>query len=800
MIKNYFKIAIRNIRRYYAYSILNISGMAIAMACAILILLWVQNELSYDRFLKNADCIYRVLENRYPEGGDVLRTALTPNALAPALKEEYPEIIRSSRYEGRAFPIQKNDDYIIEVGAVVDKDFLEMFNIRFVLGDIKSAFNGPHDLVITEEMAHKYFGSEDPLGKTLKSMNFIFTITGVVKSLPQNSHIQFDFLVPFKLYTEFGADLNAWGFNATYSYIELHNGMDSKFVENKIKGILQRKVKDSRADIFLQNIKKIHLFSSRKYEADISGLGDITYIRILCIIAVFILIIACINFMNLSTAQSARRAKEIGVRQVAGANKRKIVFQFLGESLLIVFAAHVIAMIFVELLLPGFNNLIRNYQSSDLLMMNFSNHISKQVDVNYHNPELYIGLISVVLFCGLLAGSYPALYLSSLKPLDIMKGIINNNPGKAAFRRFLVIFQFTVAILLIICTLTVGKQLKYIQNKNLGFNKENIGYFQFGMGFPREIFKKDLINNPDIVSVTIADNPFSGIGTDTSEGFKWEGQHNGNKVLFSMMYTDEDYAKTFQLEIKEGRFFSSEFSTDNTAIVINEKAAEIMGFKDPVGEIVTSKAGSKFRIIGVVKDFHFKSLRTKIEPLIMFMYRERFNCFIRMKPDRISSTIDFVRKTFKSYNQNIPLVFKFFDDDYNNLYWREQRMSKIFGYFSFLAIIISTLGLIGLSLFMTELRTKEIGIRKINGAKSFEIFFLLSKEYLLWVLISIIVASPIAWLVMNKWLQKFAYRIEIRWWVFALTGAIALVVALLTVGFQSYRAASRNPVEALRYE
>jgi putative ABC transport system permease protein len=800
MIKNYFKIALRNIKRYSTHSVLNISGMAIAMASAILILLWVQNELSYDRFLKNAGSIYRVLENRYAEGGDIFSSALTPNPLAPALKEEYPEIIRYSRYEGRAFPVQKNDDYILEVGAVVDKDFLEMFNIRFVLGDIKSTFNGPHDLVITEEMAHKYFGYENPLGKTLKSMNFIFNITGVVKSLPQNSSIQFDFLIPFKFYTELGTDLNAWGFNATYSYIELQQGTDSKMVENKIRDILRIKNKNARVDIFLQNIKQIHLYSYGKYDADISGLGDITYIRILSVIAVFILILACINFMNLSTAQSARRAKEIGVRQIAGANKGKIAFQFLGESLFIIFIAHVLAMILVELLLPGFNNLIRNYQSSDFLMMNFNNHISKQVDVNYHYAGLYIGLIIVVLFCGLLAGSYPALYLSSLKPLDTMKGIINKNPGKAGFRRSLVIFQFSIAILLIICSLIIGKQLKYIQNKNPGFKKENIVYFQFGMGFPREIFKKEISNNSDIVSVTIAQNPFSGIGTGTSEGFKWEGQHDGEKVPFSTMYTDEDYAKTFQLEMKEGRYFSFEFSTDNTTIVINEKAAEIMGFKNPVGEIVMSEDGSKFRIIGVVKDFHFKSLRTRIEPLILFMYRESFNCFIKMKSDKISSPLEFVRKTFKSYNQSIPLVFKFFEDDYNNLYWREQRMSKIFDYFSFLAIIISTLGLIGLSLFMTELRTKEIGLRKINGAKSFEIFFMLSKEYLLWVLISIIIACPIAWYVMQKWLQKFAYRIEISWWIFALTGAIALVVALFTVGIQSYKAASKNPVEALRYE
>ena len=377
MIRNYFTIAIRNIKRYSAHSILNICGMSIGMAGAFLILLWVQSELSYDRFHKNADCLYRVLQNLYSEGGDVIQTALTPNALASALKEEYPEIIRSTRYEGRAFPIKKADEYIIQVGAFVDRDFLDMFNIEFVRGDRRTALSGPHNMVITEEMARKYFNDEDPLGKTLMSMNFAFTITGVVKSLPQNSHIQFDLLIPFNFYSTFGADLNSWSVNATYTYIELQKETDGKIIGSKIKGILQKHIKDAKADVFLQNIKKIHLFSYGKYSSDISGHGDIANIRMLSLIAVIILIIACINFMNLSTAQAARRVKEIGMRKVSGANRQKIIFQFLGESLMIVFVAHIIAMILVELLLPVFNNLIRNYQSGDLLMMNFNDHTGK---------------------------------------------------------------------------------------------------------------------------------------------------------------------------------------------------------------------------------------------------------------------------------------------------------------------------------------------------------------------------------------------------------------------------------------
>ncbi len=556
MIRNYFTIAIRNIRRYPAHSILNICGMAIGMAGAFLILLWVQSELSYDRFHKNANSLYRVLQNVYSEGGDVIQTALTPNALASALKEEYPEITRSTRYEGRAFPIKKADDFIIEVGAFVDKDFLDMFHIEFVRGDRATALNGPHNMIITEETARKYFNEEDPLGKTLVSMNFPFTITGVVRSLPQNSHIQFDLLIPFTFYSTFGADLNSWKVNATYTYIELQKGTDGKIMGSKMKGILQRHSKDAKADVFLQNIKRIHLFSYGKYSSDISGHGDIANIRMLSLIAVIILIIACINFMNLSTAQAARRVKEIGMRKVSGANRQKIIFQFLGESVMIVFVAHIFAMILVELLLPVFNNLIRNYQSGDLLMMNFNDHTAKMVDVNYHSAGLYFGLITVVLFCGLLAGSYPALYLSSLKPLNLVSKSTHNVHGNAYFRRLLVILQFTLSILLIICTLIIGNQFRYMKNKELGFNKDNIGYFQFSMDMQREILKRDLYKNPDIVSVSIANHPYNGYGTETTDGFSWEGKQEGSKMLFCILYADEDYARTFQLELKQGRFFS----------------------------------------------------------------------------------------------------------------------------------------------------------------------------------------------------------------------------------------------------
>jgi ABC-type antimicrobial peptide transport system permease subunit len=782
MFKNYLKIAIRNIRRHSTYSILNITGMAIGMASAILILLWVQDEYSYDRFHKNAADLFRIIENQNLSAGGSSLIVPTPGALAPALKEEFPEIIRSVRFCPSPLTLKKGDEFIEEMVTSADKDFLKMFNVKFVKGDINTAFDDPHNIVMTEETARKYFGDGEALGKTLESRGYSVTVTGVVKSMPKNSHIRFNFIVPIEWMTGFGARMNDW--NQRYNtYIELKKGTDSRIVDIKIRDFIKRHNKESNSEIFLQNIRRIHLFSSGKYAADDFATGDITYVRILSLIALFILIIACINFLNLSSAQSVRRAREIGVRKVAGASKQKIAAQFLGESMLIVLVAHVIAMILVELLLPGFNSLT-----------------GKELAVNYQSAGLYLGLISVVIFCSVLAGSYPAFYLSSIKPVDVMKGFINNNPGNAGFRRILVIFQFSISILLIICTLTILTQLKYIQNKDLGFNKENIGYFMFPTrpSDPKlESIKKELLGNPDILSVTKSGNPFYNDGT--RNGYNWTGKKESDDVYFHTIGADEDYAKTYKLQVKEGRFFSSEFPTDKSSIVINEEAAKVLDFKDPVGEIITSPHGSRLTIIGVVKDFHIQSLHYKIEPLIM-QFGESNNFYVRMKPGRIVPAVEFIGKTFKSFDPGLPIDFHFLDDDYDNLYRTEKRIGKIFGYFSILAIMISCLGLIGLSSFMTERRTKEVGIRKINGSKSADIFYLLSIEYIIWVMISIVIACPVAWYVMNKWLQSFAYRINISWWIFTLSGTVSLLIALLTISLQSYRAAGRNPIEALRYE
>jgi putative ABC transport system permease protein len=784
MIKTYFKTTIRNIKLKSTYSLLNISGMAVGMASAILILLWVQDEWSYDRHFGNADNLYRVIQNADPSQEGSSPSAITPAPLAKALKEEFPEIIRSSRCSiGSMLSFKIGDEFIDETAVPVDNDFLKMFNIKFLAGDINSALNAPNNIVLTEKTAKKYFGNEYPIGKTMKmaESDEIYTITGVVKN-PHNSHLMFDLLIPIKLNKEFESLKNDMQMFC-YNYVELLKGTDSKMVNEKIRNFLKDHSTTTTFGISLQNIKKIHLYSSGKYESDIKGQGDITYVRIMCLIAVFILLIACINFMNLYTAQSASRAREIGLRKVAGASRRKIFAQFMGESLLLVFISHIIAMILVELLLPGFNNLI-----------------GKQLDINYQSTHLYIGLIAVILFCGILAGSYPALSLSSLKPLNTIKGVINKNPGNPKFRRVLVIVQFSLAVLLIICTLIIRNQLNYIQNKSLGLNKDNVGYFTSHSrpdGSTLENVKKELLNNPDIVSVTRGNNPVN--IENNANGFNWKGNKEGKDISFYILSCDADYARTFQLDLDKGRFFSPEFSTDSSAVVINESAAKIMGFNNPIGEIISTPWETKLHIVGVVKNFHYRSIHYKIEPLIM-TFDPDIEFFIRMKPEKLASIVPYIKKTIQSFNLSYHLEFHYLADDYDNLYRTEQNMSKIIRYSSFLAIFISCLGLLGLSSFMTERRTKEIGIRKINGAKSNEIFTLLSREYIIWVLIAILIACPVAWYAINKWLQNFAYRIEISWWVFVSAGFIALLIAWTTVSFQSYRAAGKNPVEALRYE
>ncbi len=788
MIRNYFKILFRTIKRSPVYSLLNVAGLAIGMTCVFLILLWVKDEWSYDRHFKNAENLYRVVQNQnYDTDPNPLE--LTPEPLAPALKKEYPEIIRSSRYSSFEITLQKDNEPFNEVFAFVDPDFLEMFSIQFVQGDIRTALNGPFNIVITEEMAKKYFKGEDPLGKTLTIYRFFtFTITGLIKELPHNSHIKFDFLVPYEFNKAIGRANDMWSTYSLYSYIELYPGTDTKLLGNKIKNIIERNDAEVKTEIFLQNIKKVYLFSSVKHLDSLADnkLGNITYVRVYSLIALFIMLIACINFTNLSIAQYSKRAKEIGMRKISGAQRNKIIFQFLGESFFLAFVAHIMAMIMVEVLLPGFNNLS-----------------GKQLFINYKGIELYATLLFLIFLCGVMAGFYPALILSSFKPLDAISDARNKITRSSGFRKALVIFQFSLSAFLITSTFIIRNQINYLHNKKLGIETSNIGYFEFVPGFQIKAFKDKLYQNPDIIYTTVSNQTPANINTSTG-CISWEGQ-NENIIGFHILAVDEDFAETFKLELKEGRFFSTEFLTDSATVVINEKAAEIIGHHDQIIYKIKTGYGDvdrRYKIAGVAKDFHYNSLRNALNPLIMFlepMTNGGF-CFIRMNTENICETTKFIEDAYQSFNPSKPMDFRFLDKDFENLYRNEQRMGIIFNLSSFLAIIVSCLGLIGLSNYMTESRTKEIGIRKANGAKSIEIFSQLSREFFILVIISFAIASPIAWYTMHKWLQNFAYRVNIGWWVFALTGISVLIITMLTIGFQSYKAASKNPVDALRYE
>ncbi len=781
----YLKIAIRNIKKSLAYSLLNILGLSVGMACAFLILLWVQDELSFDKSFEKGDNLYRVLENQHYSGGEIFPVAVTPSGLAPVLKEEIPEIINSTRFTDRNWLIKKDEEYINEEIVLVDQDFLQMFEVEFLYGDIISALENPHSIILTKDLAQKYFEEDSPIGKTLEiDKTQIFTVTGVVREFPRNSHLQFEALAPFKYLQETGIDLNDFGSNSYRTFVELQEGISQATVDSKIIHFLERFDEDLSTDLHLQNIEDVHLYSSGIYVVDFGGLGDITYVRIFAIVAIFILLIACINFMNLSTAQSSKRAKEIGMRKVSGSSKRKIVVQFLGESIIVAFVALVFSMIIVAVMLSSFNAIS-----------------GKDLVVNFGSYKLYLALLILVVVCGLLAGSYPALYLSSFDPLKVIKGAVSNKAGKGQFRRILVITQFSLTVFLIICTLFISRQIDYMQNKKLGLNKDNIGYFSFGDDIRQnsKALKNELLLNPDIIGVTMSQQHPAYILNSTS-GFNWEGKNQEDETLFHTVVTDEDYATTFKIEMKDGRYFSTDFPSDDSTVVINEKAAEVLGFKQTAGKILS--AGDRdYEIVGVVKDFHFKSVRNKIEPLIMFLNPNRYRvCFIRMQPNNIKASVDYIEKTAKGFDPTSSIDFRFLDDDYDMLYRSEARMGSIFNYFSILAIIISCLGLIGLSLFMAERRTKEIGIRKTNGAKTKEVFSLMIKEFISWVIISILIASPCAWFAIQKWTQQFPYHTNISLWIFVTAGSIALSIAIVTVSWQTFKAARRNPIEALRYE
>ncbi|HEX9972049.1 MAG TPA: ABC transporter permease [bacterium] len=788
MLKNYLKIALRNINRYKGYSLLNVIGLAIGMAVCILILLWVQDELSWDRFHKNGNQIYRIIsEDR--SGGNLFRFAGSPSPIGPTLIEEYPEVENFTRVQSgwSGWYLHSGEKiFMQERLACADPSFFEIFELPFIKGDPKTALNDRYSIVLTETLAKKCFGNEDPMGKIVQMSDTDLKVTGVMKDIPHNSHLQFDYIFPIVNMTEWRhSKLDSWKYNQFTTYILVKDNIHVNELRQKISGIVPKYDPESKIILDLQPLTAAHLHSAgmNTWPIVYPNPGNITYIYIFSMVAVLILVLACINFTNLSTARSSTRAKEIGIRKVSGAQRRDIIIQFLGETILLSFLALLIATILVEILLPTFNAL----SGKELSL-----HLSK-------NITLFFSLLGIVMITGIISGSYPALYLSSFQPAGVFRAIAQFSSGKGgALRKVLVVSQFSITITLIIVTAVIYWQLHFIQNKDLGYDQDNIisfaSYGQYGRDF--ETTKHELLQNPNILSVSLSFPPTQGMRETTN--IQWEGKDPTREFMIFSDMGDYDFLKTFSLTMAAGRFYSRDFTSDTSNFVLNETAVKMMDLSEPIGKRLTSE-GKTGTIIGVVRDYHGGSLRDLIQPKIIRLTNDGFFVCVKYSGSE-HEIVSFLEQKWKKFVPSYPFRYGFLDESIDNFYTTERKIGKIFGYFTGLAIFIACLGLFGLASFMAERRTKEIGIRKVLGAKVGGIVLLLSREFALWVLIANIISWPVAYWAAKQWLQGFAYRINLGWEIFVFSSILALAIAILTVSYQAIKAALANPVEALRYE
>jgi ABC-type antimicrobial peptide transport system permease subunit len=785
MFRSYLKVSIRSMKRQKIYSFINILGLGTGLACTILILLWVTDELSFDRFHENLSTLYRVEADRHMED-KILHSVITPSPLGPRLEAEVPEIVESSRfehveetlvrYEGNAF--YEDDIY------AVDPSFFEMFSFPASRGGPASALNDPNSVVMTEDATQRYFKGEDPVGKVLSFNNqHDFTVTGVLRNVPRNSSLRFGMLISQEFLKVSGLSGENFRFFSGQTFVRLSEGAAVQQVNEKIVDFLRTHDNRSLADLELKPLAGIHLHSYSGFER---RPGDIQYVYIFSVIAVFVLAIACINYMNLSTARSANRSKEIGMRKVVGAARKDIVRQFYSESVICVIIALVFALLLVKLVLPAFSSLTGKEFSLNIL----------------GTPEILLGFVGILMTASLMAGSYPALFLSSFRPAEVLGGRLKSGPKSSGFRGGLVLVQFSLSIVLVIGTAVVTCQLDLMKNKKLGYDKENLVYVPL-RGETRHNYgaiKRDVANKAGILGITGSGSKPSAIYSQYL-GADWDGKSPGQDVQIGVNAVDFDFVETLKVEMKEGRDFSENHPEDLAGSwIVNEELAKIMGLESPLG-MRFSHMGISGRIIGVMNDFRFRSAREKIVPLAVTIKRERlYFMLVRLQTENATSALDHLRKTWESINPGYPFDYQFLDADFDSIYRSEERMGNVLKSFSVLAVIIACLGLFGLASFLADQRTKEIGIRKALGASVFSLVLLLSKEYSRWILLANLFAWPVAWYAMHRWLENFAYRTEMNIFLFVLAGMLSFVVAALSFGFQSLKAAMADPVASLRYE
>ena len=787
---NYIKTALRTIRRQKGYSFINISGLAMGLSVCMLIVIWVVDEWSFDRFNTNAGRICRVYRD---ESATQMNSAsaLTSPPMAAALKQDFPEIIKATRFGyWQRHLVTHSDKSFNETGYMyVDPDFFLMFSFPLVKGNPETVFSNPDSVVITEKTASRYFGGDDPIGKTLTVGNsYDVTVTGVIRNASLNSSLAFDLLSPFEMLfkEDLGEDVRVnWGFNSFLTFVMLEPSVSFEVLNQKLRGYLKKYAEEDTDELALQPLTDIHLYSNLDH--DLSNLGDIKYVRIFSALAAFVLLIACVNFMNLTTARSTNRAREVGLRKVVGAERLQLIRQFFGESILMALLALVIAFFLLELLLPLFNTLS-----------------GKQLTSAWRDdPAFLAGFFGLALLTGIASGIYPALFLSSFQPIRILKDSTQSLKANPFFRKVLVVIQFTLSVFLIIGTLVISRQLSYMRNIDLGFNREQIIHLSIHgeLHEKYDAIRERFLNHPDVLHVTaslaLPTNIQNTPGTPT-----WEGKPPDAKWEIKGDFVDYDYIETFGIPLVEGRSFSREYATDpETAFIVNEEAVRRMGLEKPVVGKKFGFWGIDGRIIGVMKDAHFQSLHHKIEPLTFKMnpgWLRRM--YVKIRSDNISGTLASLEKAWGEMNLVYPFEYQFLDEDFHNLYKKEATLGKIFQSMAGLAVFVACLGLLGLASFIAEQRTKEIGIRKVLGSSTAGIVSLLNREFLNSIAVANLIAWPIAYFTMRGWLQKFAYRAEMEVWIFLLSAAIGIAVALLTVSLQTLRAARANPVKSLKHE
>jgi putative ABC transport system permease protein len=825
MIKNYIKIAWRNLVRNKVSSIINISGLAIGLACVLLIGMYIKDELSYDRFFKDSNRIYRVnLDGKM--GNDQFLIGHTPPPAGAALMNNFPEIESYTRilspgdeiihYENKGQHNSLTEKSIL----VVDSNFLKFFNYPLIAGNAATCLNGINSVVLTQKAAKKYFGSESPIGKTLTFDEYStpFTVTAVLKDIPKQSSLQFEILQPAASMPAIKHFSWSWVWLQMGTYVKLRANvaadpasivkLESKLpqmVATQAASAFKRigqpwdefKRKGGHWDLRLQPLTDLHLYSAN-IGTRFFDQGDIKYVYIFSAVALFIMLLACVNFMNLSTAQSAKRAKEIGIRKVLGSLRKQLIRQFITEAMLYTLFAAIAALLIIVLVLPAFNQLS-------------SKELSLSVFLDFNT---WLGILSLVLITGLLAGSYPAFFLTSFKPVSILKGGgLFNSSGSGFFtRNALVVFQFTVSTVLIICTIIVYKQLVYNQTKDLGFDKENVVIISNTgrLGTREESLRQELLKLPKVANASISTGmPAKSSFGDTYVPEMNPGNVNGGEpnIMLSSFMVDDAFVPTLNLKLIKGRAFSKEF-TDSTSVLLNETAVKQIGWKDPIGKSITYPGNNdqKFKVIGVIKDFNIESLKSNFSPFALFYttsktYRIRSSYIaVRLKPGDYSKAINSIQNKWKEIAPDLPFDYSFMDAEFDALYRSDQTMGKVFSVFTFLSLTVACLGLLGLAIYTAERRNKEIGIRKVLGASVQNVVTMLSADFLKLVIISSIIAFPIAWYAMNKWLQDFAFRTNISWWVFFLAAGVTMAIALITISFQSIKAALTNPVESLRSE